>query len=146
MKTLYKIFSIFIISTVIAQCDPCLGMLGDCAESFNFRIIDKATREDIVFGQNPTYNHDSVYLFTTLPGYTGRFSSVSNNKFSSFLSIPVDTFYLYLNSADTDTLLMKYDFVKSRCCKAGHGYGKILEIKLNGIVAKKQGDIFVLEK
>ena len=52
MKTLYKIFSIFIISTVIAQCDPCLGMLGDCAESFNFRIIDKATQEDIVFGQN----------------------------------------------------------------------------------------------
>ena len=146
MDTLYKIIIIIVSAFVFISCDPCYGDRGVCAETFSFRIVDKVSGVDLVFNQVPIYHKDSVYLLTTLPGYQGAMSFNDNNKFISRLLIPVDTFYLHLNSADTDTLLMNYDFVKSKCCKTAEGYGKVVGIKYNGMTANKQGDTFIFEK
>ena len=143
---LYKIIIIIILPFVINSCDPCFGERGVCADTFNFRIVDKASGVDLVFGQIPVYHKDSVYLLTTLPGYQGAMSFNDNHKFSSRLLIPVDTFYLHVSSADRDTLLMNYDFVKSNCCKTAEGYGKVVGIKYNGMNADKQGDTFIFKK
>jgi hypothetical protein len=146
MKTLIRILAITLLPFIIISCDPCLGEGDACADSFNFRVVNKVNGDDLVFGPNPVYRPDSVYLITTLPGYLGAMSSSDGTKFRSNLLIPLDTFYLHLNSADTDTLLMSYDFVKSRCCKSNRGYGKVTGIKYNGVAAKKKGDVFVFEK
>jgi hypothetical protein len=85
-----------------------------------------------------------VYLFAT--GYAEHLSYIDSSKFTSALVIPVDTFYLYLSSVDTDTLLMSYDYKNAPCCARRKGYGKIREIRFNGVVAEKQGDIYLLAK
>lgn len=146
MKIFYKIIIIITLPFVFISCDPCMNERGVCADSFNFRIVDKVSGVDLVFSQNPVYSKDSVYLVTNLSGYQGSMSASDNNKFSSRLLIPVDTFYLRLNSTDTDTMLMSYDFVKTKCCKTAKGYGKVVGIKYNGAVANKLGDIFIFKK
>src|SRR4030088_2853562 len=145
MRTLIWIF-IIILFPFLTSCDPCLGVGNACADSFYFRIVDKVNHQDLVFGPGPVYQKDSVYLFTKLTGFLGAMSSIDSNKFMSNLLLPVDTFYLHLNSADTDTLLMNYDFRKSYCCKSGHGFGKITGINYNGLPASKQGDTFIFVK
>ena len=147
MKTLTAILLMLMIYAATAHCDRCIGTgFGECAESFSFQIVNKITQQDLVFGQNSVYSPDSVYLFTTRQRYPGHRSSVDSNKFFCFLNIPVDTLYLYLTSADTDTLLITYGYVKAPCCRIAPGYGKILGIKYNGVTAKRQGDIFQLPK
>jgi hypothetical protein len=147
MKTLAAILMILMIYPPTVQCDRCIGTgFGDCAESFSFRIVNKITQQDLVFGRNRVYDPDSVYLFTTRPSYPGRWSSVDSNRFLSLLPLPLDTFFLYLTSADTDTLLIKYDYVKAPCCRIDPGHGKVLLIIYNGIAVRKQGDIFELPK
>ena len=132
----------------MGSCDECLGTgFSDCADLFNFRLINRVNNQDLVFGRNSVYQKDSVYLFTTYPGYPGNHISYSDSsEFHSQFELPVDTLYLHLDSADTDTLFMKYKFKKSTCCRTGTGYGRITEIRFNGIVAKKQDDVFIFEK
>jgi len=45
-----------------------------------------------------------------------------------------------------DTLLMMYNYEKEPCCRIKPGYGKIVNIEYNGVIAIKQGDIFLFEK
>jgi hypothetical protein len=147
MKTLIGITLISIIYFGTARCDECIGTgFGDCSDLFSFRVVDKVNHQDLVFGQNHLYNPDSVHLFANLPGYSETVSLADSTEFMSTLPTPLDTFFLYLNSVDTDTLLMKYDFKKEPCCRMKPGYGKITEIKFNGAVAEKQGDTFLLPK
>ena len=120
--------------------------MRSCADTFFFRIVDKATQKDLVFDSNPIYSSDSVYLMTNLPQYPGHMSYHDSTRFQSNLDMPVDTFYLRLSSADTDTLLMTYNFVKNYCCKPSGKYGKIAGIKYNGVAARKAGDTYVFEK
>src|SRR6476620_2894679 len=147
MRKLFRIFLLIVFCGTAVKCDRCIGTgFSDCADSFSFRIVSKSTQEDLVFGPSPRYNRYSVFLFTTLSSVSGRFSSNDSIKFTSFLSTPVDTLYLYLNSADTDTLLMMYNYEKEPCCRTKPGHGKIVNIEYNGVIAIKQGDIFLFEK
>src|SRR5436190_4960121 len=110
----------------IYGCDPCLGTgFLDCTSPFSFKVISKSTGEDLVFGQNPTYERDSVYLFTTLPGYSGRTSLIDSNKFTSTLTIPADTFFLHFSPSEIDTLLMSYVYGRNYCCRYPTGYGRL---------------------
>src|SRR5262245_55025494 len=102
MKALAVILLMLMIYPATVQCNRCIGLgFSECADSFSFRVIDKITQQDLVFGKNRVYNADSVYLFTARSSYPGRWSSVDSNKFFSLLTIPLDTFYLYLTAADT---------------------------------------------
>ena len=131
----------------IESCDPCLGTGYSCADPFSFRLIDKITQQDLVFSPTPVYPKDSVYLTTTLQGYTGPQSYTDSNKFNSMLLIPLDTFYLRISATDTDTLLMSYHFVKEKCCNySSRGFGKLFSIKYNGVVAPKSGETYLFKK
>lgn len=131
---------------LFCHCDPCLSERA-CADSFAFKLVDKASRQDIVFATPSIYNRDSVYLLTTLPGYIGSIAMVDNNRFKSRLLIPTDTLYLRLTSTDTDTLLMKYDYEQTKCCNMNpRGFGKLQSIRYNGLNATKEGETFVFEK
>ncbi len=127
---------------VFISCDPCMGE-RICADPFSFKIVDRITQKDVVFETPSKYNRDSVYLLTTLPGYGGTRAQIDSLKFTNSLLIPVDTFFLQLNDVDTDTLLMKYDYLKTSCCQH---FGILQSIKYNGVPAKQQGKIFVFEK
>ncbi len=80
---------------LFTSCDPCLSSRS-CADTFDFKIIDKSTGQDLVFGPAPIYDKDSVYLTTKLQGYGGPMSYPTNGKFTSSLLIPVDTFFYAL--------------------------------------------------
>lgn len=146
MKNLIKIFCACFLSSVFLSCDPCYGNRGVCAEQFFFKIVNKLTRQDLVFGTSPVYQRDSVYLLTTLTGYPGRMSFYDSTKFMSTLLIPVDTFFLRFSSTDSDTLIMNYDFVKQKCCFNPRGFGRVNGISYNGISAAKTAGVFVFEK
>lgn len=126
-------------------CDPCLDA-RICADTFAFKIVDKSSGQDLVFGTSPIYRSDSVYLLTNLTGYTGSFSRIDNNKFVSTLLFPTDTLFLRLTSTDTDTLFLNYDYVKNKCCNFSRGYGKLQSIKYNQTIAIQEWLTYVFKK
>jgi hypothetical protein len=131
-----------------SNCDPCLSSRS-CADTFAFRIVNKVSKQDLVFGTAPIYSSDSVYLLTTLPGYAGSISVVdsANKRFASRLLIPTDTFYLKVSVTDLDTIIINYEFVKSKCCNySARGYGQIRSMKFNEKTAAKEGETFIFEK
>lgn len=140
-----KLTLAFILISAVPYCNKCIDNGDSCANSFSFNIVDNASSNNLVFGPSAIYNQDSVYLTTTLPGYSGKMSYPRNNRFESALLIPVEIFYLRFSASDTDTLLMKYDFVKSKCCPNDR-YGRVSEITFNGTRAQKEGDTFVFRK
>jgi hypothetical protein len=138
---------VFLLFT-LTNCDPCLSSRS-CADTFAFKIVDKLSKQDLVFGSAPVYRSDSVYLFTTLTGYTGPMSAIdsANKRFNSTLVLPTDTLYLRVSATDIDTIFINYEFVKSKCCNySARGYGQIQSMKFNGKTAAKEGDTFVFEK
>jgi hypothetical protein len=146
MKSLVRILIVASMPVILISCDPCYFERGNCADLFYFRVVDKVTQQDLVFTSSPVFQKDSVFLTTNRVGYTGSMSFTDSTRFMSRLSIPVDTFFLRFGANDVDTLLMKYDYVKVKCCKMASGYGKIQGIKFNGVLAKKAGDTFIFEK
>jgi hypothetical protein len=108
-----KLTIAFFLVSAVPYCSKCVDNGDSCADTFAFNIVDATSGNNLVFGSNPIYNQDSVYLTTTIPGYSGKMSHSLNGKFESALLIPVDTFFLRLSPNDTDTLIMKYDFVKA---------------------------------
>jgi hypothetical protein len=136
-----------IIASSFSACDNCIGFNGRCADEFSFKIIDKTTRQDAVFGANPIYNKDSVYLFSDYGGYIRRLSQSHIDKLVYAAYIPFDTMYLRLTHTDNDTLIMNYEFIDSRCCNGRYkGFGKLKTILFNGSTAGKEGETFVFEK
>jgi hypothetical protein len=140
-----KLIIAFFLVSAVPYCSKCVDNGDSCADTFAFNIVDATSGNNLVFGSNPIYNQDSVYLTTTIPGYSGKMSHSLNGKFESALLIPVDTFFLRLSPNDTDTLIMKYDFVKSKCC-TNDRYGRVSEIFFNGSKVRKEGDIYILRK
>ncbi len=141
-----KPFYILSLPLLFISCDPCLS-IRSCADTFAFKIVDKSSGQDLVFGSSSIYSSDSVNLLTNLPGYSGSISRVDNNKFMSTLLIPTDTLFLKLSSADTDTLFLSYDYVKTKCCNySSKGYGKLQRIKYNQTVAVQEGQTYVFTK
>lgn len=145
LRHLKKLYFLSFASLFIS-CDPCLS-IRSCADTFAFKIVDKSSAQDLVFGSSPIYNSDSVYLLTNLPGYAGAISRVDNNKFLSTLLIPTDTLFLRLTSTDTDTLFLSYDYIKTKCCNySSRGYGKLQSIKYNQKIAIQEGETYVFKK
>ncbi len=140
-----KITLALILISAVPYCNKCIDEGDSCADSFLFNVVDKASGQNLVFGSSAVYDSNSVYLVTNRPGYQGKMSYPNINRFKSALLIPVDTFYLRLSANDTDTLLMQYDFVKSKCC-VNEVYGRVSGIKYNGIITEKVNDIFILNK
>jgi hypothetical protein len=143
MKYLIYYLVIFIFCSSFTTCNNCVG--GKCSDQFSFRLIDKTTKQDLVFSPAALYQSDSVYLTTRLQGYEGAMSSSEGNHFTSRLLIPVDTFFLRISSTDIDTVIMSYNYKNSNCCEP-KGYGVPANLKFNGNVAVKDGEVYLFEK
>ena len=144
IKYSYIVFLLIILSS----CDPCVDNRL-CADVFSFKLIDKISKQDLVLGPGRVYSTDSVYLTTKLPGYSGSMSSYDsvNKRFQSRLSYPSDTFFLRVSFADTDTILVNYEYLKSKCCEYSlSGYGQIKNMQYNGTMAAKVGENYIFEK
>ena len=146
MTKLFQLFTFALVASIFFGCDPCIGYNGTCADPFSFRLVDKTTQADLVFSATPTYQKDSVYLTIKPPGYPSVVSRIDIDKFTSTLLMPVDTFFLRISSTDTDTLLLNYNFSKSNCCSTSGGFGSLEGIKYNGVVANKNGEVYVFKK
>jgi hypothetical protein len=137
---------VFLLFT-FSNCDPCLSL--HCTDPFAFKIIDKTTRKNLVFGAPSIYSADSIYLWPNLNGYAGSLARTDslNNKFTSDLVIPKDTLYLRVTSADIDTIIMNYERIKNKCCDSrAEGYKRIRGMRFNGRNVVKEGDNFIFEK
>jgi hypothetical protein len=117
-----------------------------CADKFAFKLLDGSTGRDLVFDSPFVYNRDSVYLFTTIPGYTGPSSRVDSAKFASILAFATDTLLLHLNAQEVDTLFLTYHRVKRMCCNEFGGYGNLQSVAYHQRFATKDGDTYILRK
>ncbi len=139
---------LFCLLFILSSCDPCVDNRL-CADVFSFKIIDKISKQDVVFGPAKIYSTDSVYLTTKLPGYSGSMSfyDSSNKRFQSRLYYPSDTFFLRMSFADNDTIIVNYEYIKSKCCEYSlSGYGQIKHMQYNGTMAAKLGENYIFEK
>jgi len=153
MKIWLFILSAFlIISFSFATCESkCYDRI--CTDPINFKLIDKLTQEDMVFGAIPRYTVDSMQLnkapdfslgFTM--NFLGRVIGNYEGLSTSTGVFSVDTAYLRLTYNDIDTLVISYIREQSDCCNNYGGYGKIVSLKYNGLVAIKDGTNYKFEK
>ena len=154
MKILIVVPTIFIFCLFcFAVCeDKCWGRV--CAEPISFKLLDKLTQQDLVFGTIPRYTIDSMQLnrspdFTL--GYHMNHLSNINTIGYNYLVISTgratpDTTYLRLAYNDIDTLIITYAYEQKDCCDNFGGYGKITSIKYNGVIATKDSLAYKFEK
>jgi hypothetical protein len=136
---------VFLLLAAFPTCNKCFDNDDPCADKFDLVLVDKSSGENLIFGPNPVYQQDSVYLTTNLPGYTANHSFFNNEKIQTSLNFPVDTFFLRLSVLDSDTLIMKYDYVDNDCC-ANERYGKLSGIIYNDSKAEKIDGVYILFK
>jgi hypothetical protein len=123
-----------------------------CSDPIVFRLLDKATQQNLIFGTNSKYKLDSLQLNKRpdfrIGQYDNLLSEVSCDSERLFTASGeyADTSYLRLTHTDIDTLVINYIRENNQCCVPYGGYGKIGLIKYNGKVAQKNGDIFKFEK
>lgn len=127
-------------------CDRCITG-NSCADPFAFKIVDKSTGKDLIFGTSPVYNPDSIHILNNLSGYgNGNFLGVRSNYLEWDLIHPIDTLFLRLTSTDTDTLFLTYNYINRHCCNSPKGFGQLRSIKYNKDVVIQKDDIYVFKK
>ncbi len=150
MRSTKNLVLLLVIFSCSISCDPCLN--ANCSENFYFKILDKTTKQDLVFGPASIYERDSMILrpcadpvlISNTCGYFS-FVNVYNNNLYASPDYTLDTVYLRLKSTDIDTLIIDYEYIDSRCCKV-QGFGKIRGINFNGTTTLKNGNSYIFEK
>jgi hypothetical protein len=145
---------LFIWTFVFYSCfieDKCFG--SSCTDQINFKIIDKTTGQDLVFGSSPIYKIDSMQLNSAPDfslGINGSYVSRISGDYHGLSTTPgngsIDTFYLRLTHNDIDTLAINFTLTTDECCTSSGGYGTIVSINYNGKVPQKSGDNYLFEK
>jgi hypothetical protein len=146
------------LALLLYGCDTCDR--DDCfvpADPFKFRIIDKDSKEDLVFSENPRYQPDSIRLFYYQDGKKielplqdltreDHYGELSNQTlpYISAVAITKD-FYLQFSFQDVDTLLIDVRQIDFNCCTVF----QYAESYINGRVMIKSSDynlVFLVEK
>jgi hypothetical protein len=112
-----------IILLILQSCwvDPCNPDCGD-SYSLTFRLVNKSTGQDLVFGQYRTFDRLQMKAFsikgrdTTFTSIGAYGSSRSDSTLYFYLPAKTDTVYLRLNSFDIDTFNFTFGLSNSRCC------------------------------
>ena len=117
----------------------------NCNGEFNFKIIDKVTRKDLVQGSGAKYTLDSIKVLPTRDTIPPSFVYALQNILVCSLNGPADTLYLELNASDTDTLLLSFRNTKrTLCCPSG---GRVVTgVNFNGTQTRQDSLVFILEK
>ena len=117
---------LFLFLLLFLGCDPC-GKL-DCAtgdRNVQFRIIDKQSGSDLLFGPSRIYHPDSIQFYsikdldTTF--YEPRKDRIIRSQANDSLVYviffrPSSTVYMRLKSGDVDTLKLGLKSYDTRCC------------------------------
>lgn len=126
-------------------------------EPFKFSIIDRNTKEDLIFSENPRYFLDSIELYyyeneekivLSLDVTDSRqLSNIISNSPLPYVSAVnfIKDFYLQLNYLDTDTLLIDVKEVDFECCWVFQYAGSYI----NGHILKRSQEdytVFLIEK
>lgn len=144
----------FLISAVphCPGCKKCLDPDGGCADTVPFRVVDKTNGNDLVLGPNRAYHKDSVHLRLKQPSSAGgtyfmhaSHFYMADSIFRSSVHWRVDTFFLYLDQFDLDTLLVQYNYLKDDCCPDNQ-YGLVSGVLMNGAPAQKSGAHYLFRK
>src|SRR5665647_1620394 len=106
---LKKIFAFVVIiwSTVFLQSCECV-VKPPCNGEFRFKVVDRLTNQDLVFGPNARYSVDSIRMVNTNDTIPRSSVFQTQNHLYCLINGPGDTLYLKLNAADTDTLLLSF--------------------------------------
>ncbi len=136
------------------RCDK-----SHCVESpdpFKFIIIDRNSKEDLVFSENPRYHPDSIKLFyyqneektdLQLRIETEFNHEVFSNQLLPYVSAEdiIKDFYLQLNYQDIDTLLIDVRRIDLECCTLF----EYAQSYYNGSILKRSQEnytVFMIEK
>jgi hypothetical protein len=143
---------------LLSGCDTCDK--SECVEPpdpFKFRIIDKTSKEDLVFSEKPRYHPDTIRLFyyqdeeqidLPLRKITNELHyNVFSNQLLPYVSAAenIKDFYLQLNYHDVDTLLIDVRQIDFECCTVF----QYAQSYYNGHILKRSQDdytVFLIEK
>ncbi len=121
--------------------------------SATFKIVDRVTERDLIFGQFKRYDLDSIKLFSlsgndtifyNLYGssYTG--STQDSLMYSTFNYTRVSTVFVKLSSSDIDTLSLRYQIIDPKSCCEECSYPDLVSYNLNGV--RNDGRFYTLFK
>ena len=146
------------LALLLYGCDTCDR--DDCfvpADPFTFRIVDKDSKEDLVFSEYPRYHTDSIRLFYYQDGKEielplqdltreDHYGELSNQTlpYVSAVAITKD-FYLQFSFQDIDTLLIDVRQIDFECCTAF----QYAQSYINGNILKRSQEdytVFLIEK
>ena len=104
-----------------SQCD---GPDLDCSsirciahwDNFTFRLIDKTTGADLVFGANPKYTASDIKLYSDV-GRTFPIQFQLDNNTSTILVMSARQ-EMYLEIKGTDVYKLTADFISQDCCNS----------------------------
>lgn len=108
------------------SCDPC-GLIKCAGNNFygQFRIVDKATGSDLVFGTTAIYNKNQIRFFSLSGADTLNYEystiKFGGNGYDSilyvrFYPLPGDIVFMKFSDTDIDTLNLSYNTASSKCC------------------------------
>jgi len=122
-----KLFYLLLISLLVNSCEKkstpnCPDTEEDCTTirclitnyAFNFRVIDKNTGTDLVFGPSPRYNVADIALYQDAT-HTIPISLTTDAGKKIFTALQA-TSEMHLVIANTTSYKLNVDFRKLECC------------------------------
>jgi hypothetical protein len=147
-----------ILIMLLSACSTCdKDHCFEPPEPFKFSIIDRNSKEDLIFSDNPRYFLDSIELYyyeneekivlaLNVTESRQRSNIISNSPLPYVSAVNfIKDFYLQLNYLDTDTLLIDVKEIDFECCWVFQYASSFI----NGSTLKSsQGDytVFLVEK
>lgn len=133
-----KLFIILIISILANSCQKnspsnCPDTDKDCSTircliynyNFDFRVVDKNTGADLVFGSSPRYTESDIMLYQdaglTIP------ISLTTDAGQQVFKTGQAVYEMYLSVARTTTYKINVDFRKVDCCLS-----RVKDLSVNG--------------
>jgi|GEM_PF-6167304 len=134
---LYKNACLLIIVVFLSACCGAPHHTA-CADSFNFKLLDK------ISGLPIQINDNLLYEKVKDTGVVGW--AVIWPKNAGYIAEPgftSDSAFLRISSTDIDTLVMSWNHSSTNCCP---NYGHLDALKYNGEIATFQNNSFILLK
>ncbi len=146
MISIKKIVVLLIMFGGVALVQSCECVVKPpCNGEFSFKVVDRVSHKDLVFGADPRYSLDSIKMMNTNDTIPQSFVDHLQNRLSCYITGPGDTLYLKLNATDTDTLLLSFRSVKrNTCCPSGSR--AVTGIRFNNIQAPQDSLVFIFAK
>ncbi len=145
---------LFILPVVIASC--CMGNRKCQTDNYNtrFRIVDKTTGKDLVFGPDMVYDKSIIRFYSlngtdTIYHHYGADANPNPGQ-DSLLYVTMDyrmaeTVFIQLSSTDRDTMAVTYPLTDaSPCCS---DFKTAQPVSVNNVSLEQiTGGIFIIKK